>query len=195
MRTLPVVTFAVLSLLACQIEELDPKAPLESPEAAGAGAGATGQPSAGGAAGAVTTGAGTDAGSGGAPGAGGGPVASVDGGPTTSTPSPSPGALPMSATFQLTLVPEVVVATARRVNVAIPLAPGALTNVANIELRVGGAPLATARRALASWPDGSIRSVQVQFERVVTRSLSTRRSWWPNCQRQLAKRIIPPRSG
>ncbi|MBK6695429.1 MAG: hypothetical protein IPG50_24930 [Myxococcales bacterium] len=168
MRTLPVVTFAVLSLLACQIEELDPKAPLESPEAAGAGAGATGQPSAGGAAGAVTTGAGTDAGSGGAPGAGGGPVASVDGGPTTSTPSPSPGALPMSATFQLTLVPEVVVATARRVNVAIPLAPGALTNVANIELRVGGAPLATARRALASWPDGSIRSVQVQFERVVT---------------------------
>jgi hypothetical protein len=47
------------------------------------------------------------------------------------------------------------------------MAPGALTSVDRIQVRAGSTVLPTARRALATWPGGSIRSVQIQFDLAV----------------------------
>lgn len=62
------------------------------------------------------------------------------------------------------LVPQVGVTGPQRVNFAVPLRPGQLTDEAAITVRHDGGELASARRGLARHPDGSWRSVQVQVD-------------------------------
>jgi len=52
----------------------------------------------------------------------------------------------------------------QRVNFAIPLAPGELFDASLVRVRRGGRDLPLSRRALASYPDGSLRSVQIQVD-------------------------------
>jgi len=51
-----------------------------------------------------------------------------------------------------------------RVNFAVPLAPGALTDPARVRVLAGTTELAAATRVLATHGDGSVRSVQVQVD-------------------------------
>jgi hypothetical protein len=51
-----------------------------------------------------------------------------------------------------------------RVSFAIPLAPGALADAADVRFVAGGRELPAARRALARYPDGGPRSVQIQVD-------------------------------
>ncbi len=51
-----------------------------------------------------------------------------------------------------------------RVSFAIPLAPGALADAADVRIVAGGRELPAARRALASYPDGTPRSVLIQVD-------------------------------
>lgn len=62
------------------------------------------------------------------------------------------------------LVPTDGVSGSQRVNFAIPLQPGQLDDAARVRVLVGGKELEAGHRALAVHPDGSIRSVQVQFD-------------------------------
>lgn len=62
------------------------------------------------------------------------------------------------------LVPRAGVSGQQRVNFAVPLPRGMLTSIANVRVRRGGADVAAGRRALAMYPGGSIRSVQIQFD-------------------------------
>ena len=82
------------------------------------------------------------------------------------------GGTSTTSTFSVELQPQVASTAVRRINFAVPLAPGALTSVDRIQVRAGTTVLPTARRALASWPDGSIRSVQVQFDLAVPATTS-----------------------
>src|SRR6185503_13100461 len=61
-------------------------------------------------------------------------------------------------------VPRAGVSGTTRVNFAVPLAPGQLSDAASVRVLVGGAEKPSARRALARHPDGSVRSVQVQID-------------------------------
>jgi hypothetical protein len=62
------------------------------------------------------------------------------------------------------LVPADGVAGMQRINFAIPLEPGELDDASQVRVLQGGDELAAASRALASHPDGSLRSVQIQFD-------------------------------
>ena len=105
---------------------------------------------------------------------GGGADAAVpapDGGvvvaPPDATASPDAAAPPppdpLDPTFQVRLVPQGVTGV-QRVNLAIPLPPALLADASRIRIAAGGTELAAARVALASWPDGSLRAVQVQVD-------------------------------
>jgi hypothetical protein len=83
---------------------------------------------------------------------GGGPTADDDPGP------------PIDPAFAISLVPQEGVAGTQRVNFAIPLPEGAIGDASLIRIAAGGGEIATARRVLATWPDGSPRSVQLQVE-------------------------------
>jgi hypothetical protein len=50
------------------------------------------------------------------------------------------------------------------VNFAVPLAPGKLSDATNVRVLAGDQELSSARRVLATHPDGSARSVQIQVE-------------------------------
>lgn len=79
---------------------------------------------------------------------------------TVATPNP-----PTDSTFRAQIVAQAGVTGSQRVNFGVPLARGALTDATRIRVAtVAGAELATARRGLATWPDGSLRSVQVQVQ-------------------------------
>jgi len=72
---------------------------------------------------------------------------------------------PVDTSFQIQLVPSAGVTGAQRINFAVPLPPGLLTDATRIRVAAaGGAELPAARAALAAWPDGSIRSIQVQVD-------------------------------
>jgi hypothetical protein len=72
---------------------------------------------------------------------------------------------PTSASFRASLSPQAGVTGMQRVNFAVPLPAALLADPARIRIAsTGGGELAAARRALASWPDGSLRAVQVQVE-------------------------------
>jgi hypothetical protein len=72
---------------------------------------------------------------------------------------------PLEKTFEVQLVPRSGIAGRQRVNFAVPLPPGLIGDAARIRVAIaGGAELPAARRALASWPGGSLRSVQLQVE-------------------------------
>ncbi|HET6283505.1 MAG TPA: hypothetical protein VFH73_21290 [Polyangia bacterium] len=62
------------------------------------------------------------------------------------------------------LVPAAGVSGMTRVNFAVPLRPGQLTDAARLRVLSGATELRSGRRALASYGDGSLRSVQVQVE-------------------------------
>jgi hypothetical protein len=69
----------------------------------------------------------------------------------------------MPEQFSVTLVPEGV-AGMQRVNFALPLPAGALTDPDAIQIAAGSVELAVARRSLARYADGSLRSVQLQLD-------------------------------
>ena len=68
----------------------------------------------------------------------------------------------------VTLVPADGVEGVQRVNFAVPLAPGWLRDAERVRVTSGGVELPAARRALARYPDGSVRSVQIQVETAVS---------------------------
>ena len=80
--------------------------------------------------------------------------------PDDGTPTPP---TPMPARFEVDLVPNGVTGL-QRVNFAVPLAAGTLTEEAELRILAGEVELPAARRALARFADGSLRSVQVQVE-------------------------------
>jgi hypothetical protein len=91
-----------------------------------------------------------------------GPNYSSDGGiPGDSGDEEQPIAMPEQ--FSVTLVPEGV-AGVQRVNFALPLPAGALTDPDAIQIAAGSVELAVARRPLARYADGSLRSVQLQLD-------------------------------
>ncbi len=71
-------------------------------------------------------------------------------------------ALPASVTVHL--VPQDGVTGAQRVNFAVPLAPGQLTDQSMVRVLDAGAEVPAYRRGLASYADGSLRSVQIQVD-------------------------------
>ena len=89
---------------------------------------------------------------------GGGP-GGVDGGPTGTD-----GGGPSSRTVTARLVPAPGVSGTQRVAFGLPLAPGWLDDATRIGVSHGGVELEAARTALATHPDGSLRSVQIQVE-------------------------------
>jgi hypothetical protein len=74
--------------------------------------------------------------------------------------------------FSIELVPQSGSSDTQRINFAIPLPPGMLGDADAIRISRDGGELATARRALASWPDGSLRSVQIQLDLAVPAATS-----------------------
>jgi hypothetical protein len=77
-------------------------------------------------------------------------------------------ASPMSVMVRL--VPQAGVSGTTRVNFAVPLARGQLADAAAVRVLAAGAEIPSARRALARYPDGSVRSVQVQIDRGISSS-------------------------
>jgi len=71
---------------------------------------------------------------------------------------------PLGTNVVVHLVPRAGVSGMTRVNFAVPLAPGQLSDPASVRVLVGGAETPSARRALARHLDGSVRSVQVQID-------------------------------
>ncbi len=70
---------------------------------------------------------------------------------------------PLPATFDVKLVANGVTGM-QRVNFAVPLPAGALSDPAALRVTAGGAESPSARRVLATYDDGSARSVQVQID-------------------------------
>lgn len=103
-----------------------------------------------------------------------GPETPGDDAPSTTPGAPAPGELPAPSAFDVELVAEAPSSAARRVNFALPLPPGAITDPGLVEVSVAGKPVATARRALATWPDKSLRSLQVQLELAATTKATAR---------------------
>jgi hypothetical protein len=90
-------------------------------------------------------------------------VAASGGG--TAEPPPAPPASPVSATLQVRLVPQGGVSGVQRVNFGLPVPPGVLRDAGLARVApAGGAELPAARRVLATWPDGSIRALQLQVD-------------------------------
>lgn len=94
-----------------------------------------------------------------------------DDGTTSSPPSPSPSPPPappppppLPDAVDVTLVPAAGVSGAQRVSFAVPLARGQLDDGDLVRVLSGDAELPAARRALARYPDGSVRSVQLQVQ-------------------------------
>lgn len=83
--------------------------------------------------------------------------------PSTGGGDPPP--LPVDPTFKVRLVPQGDTSGVQRVNFALPLPSGQLADPSHIRVAAaGGAELPAARRAIASWPDGSLRAVQLQVD-------------------------------
>jgi hypothetical protein len=85
----------------------------------------------------------------------------------TDDPQPPPQP-PVATTLEVTLVPSAGVTGTQRVNFAVPLAKGQLVDPARVRVLSRGVELSAARRRLATHPDGSIRSIQLQVQLPVT---------------------------
>jgi hypothetical protein len=94
-------------------------------------------------------------------GAGGG--GGADGGTTIGDARPM-DTPPLGTNVTVHLVPRAGVSGTTRVNFAIPLSPGQLSDPNAVRVLVGGAEKPSARRALARHPDNSVRSVQIQID-------------------------------
>lgn len=86
---------------------------------------------------------------------------------TPPPPPPPPPPVPTVSTVQATLTPRGV-SGVQRVNFAVPLAPGALFDPERVRVLDRGVELRAARRELATHPDGSVRSVQLQVDVAVS---------------------------
>jgi hypothetical protein len=62
------------------------------------------------------------------------------------------------------LAPRPGVTGTQRVNFAVPLASGKVADPANVRVLAGGTEIASGRRVLATYPDGTARSIQLQVE-------------------------------
>jgi hypothetical protein len=85
----------------------------------------------------------------------------------TVTASVGPPPDPIAPSVRVELVPQAGVSGPQRVNFALPMPPGHLQDSSRVRIAAvpgTGAELAAARRVLATWPDGSIRSVQLQVD-------------------------------
>jgi hypothetical protein len=74
------------------------------------------------------------------------------------------GPPPPPQQFDVRLMPASGVAGTQRVNFAVPLATGVLSDETAIRITAGGTDVPAARRGLARHPDGSLRSVQIQID-------------------------------
>ncbi|MBZ0233093.1 MAG: hypothetical protein K8M05_12250, partial [Deltaproteobacteria bacterium] len=73
--------------------------------------------------------------------------------------------LPLPYTVRVTLAAQSGVSGVQRVNFAVPLPPATLTDVNRTLVQTAaGVELRAARRALATFPDGSLRSIQLQVD-------------------------------
>lgn len=75
----------------------------------------------------------------------------------------TPPNAPAPTSFAVKLVPDGV-AGMQRVNFAVPFAPAVLSDENAIKILSGNTELPAARRALAKYADGSVRSVQIQVD-------------------------------
>jgi hypothetical protein len=87
---------------------------------------------------------------------------SPTGGASTAGAGGSPVSVPASVLVHL--VPQQGVTGAQRVNFAVPLQPGQLLSAAQVQVLSGGIELSAFSRSLASYADGSSRSVQIQLD-------------------------------
>jgi len=94
--------------------------------------------------------------------------ASADRSENISAEAPSAG----TASITVQLSPRAGVSGQQRVNFAVPLPPGLLTNASQVRVMRSGAEIPAGRRSLASHPDGSVRSVQIQFDLQISGSTS-----------------------
>ncbi len=136
--------------------------------AAGSGTGGAGTGGSGGAGG--NGGAGASGGVGGSGGAGAGGSAGTGGsaGVGGSGGAGGTGDPPLGTTVTVHLVPAQGVSGAQRVNLGLPLQAGQLRDPEQVRVVRGTEELAAARRALAKYGDGSLRSVQIQFDVTVS---------------------------
>jgi hypothetical protein len=79
----------------------------------------------------------------------------------------SAGQPPLGTSVTVHLVPAQGVSGTQRVNLGLPLQAGQLTDAARVRVLQGSTELAAARRALARYSDGSLRSVQIQFDTTI----------------------------
>jgi hypothetical protein len=86
---------------------------------------------------------------------------------------PVPAPVP-DVVVAVVLVPDTAGAGVQRVNLAVPLPPGLVGDVANVRVVVGTDEVPAARHGLARHGDGSLRSVQLQVDvdPALTRALS-----------------------
>src|SRR5262245_5282097 len=91
------------------------------------------------------------------------PTGGSDGGTTIGDARPMDAA-PLGTNVTVHLVPRAGVSGMTRVNFAVPLSPGQLSDPAAVRVLIGGAEKPSGRRALARHPDNSVRSVQVQID-------------------------------
>jgi hypothetical protein len=69
-----------------------------------------------------------------------------------------------TASVTVHLVPQQGISGAQRINFAVPLAPGRLSDAALLKVTSAGVEVPTFRRGLANHADGSLRSVQIQID-------------------------------
>ena len=80
--------------------------------------------------------------------------------PTTPTPTPTP----TGTTVDVTLLPRSGVSGTQRVNFAVPLPRGLVLDPDQVRVLASGVELRAGRRELALYPDGSVRSIQLQVD-------------------------------
>src|SRR5262245_26481204 len=97
-------------------------------------------------------------------GGGGGGRGGDDGGVSTIGDARPMDTPPLGMNVTVHLVPRSGVTGTTRVNFAVPFAPGQLSDPDRVRVLVAGAETPSARRALARYPDGSLRSVQIQID-------------------------------
>src|SRR4030095_9989390 len=73
-----------------------------------------------------------------------------------------------TASMEVHLVPSDGVSGQERVSFAVPLPVGLIADATKIRVTHDGTEVAAARRALAKWLDGSVRSVHLQLDLDVT---------------------------
>jgi len=151
----------IAALTACSASESDDAARASGIGPAGSGGSAA--TSAGGTGGSGTAGdGGSGAGTSGNGGSGGGGGSGAGGG------GGSGGSAPLGASVSVHLIPADGVSGSQRINFAVVLQPGQLADENNVRVFQGDQELGAARRGLAAYADGSLRSVQIQVDLAVS---------------------------